>query len=252
MPISAVILAKNEEKNIIEAIKSVGFCDEILVIDDQSTDKTTSLATQLGATVISHPLNNDFSQQRNFALTKATCEWVLYLDADERVSKELQEEIVKTVQNATNVSGYYLRRIDFMWGKFLKHGETGNVYLLRLAKKDAGTWVGKVHETWISTEPTQELSHPLYHYPHVNVTEFLQEINFYSDIRAKELFGQKVQANVFTILAYPTGKFIQNYLAKRGFQDGTAGLVLALLMSFHSFLVRGKLWQLWQNSRKTQ
>lgn len=245
--ISAIILAKNEEQNIIDCIQSVKFCDEIIVIDDNSTDTTASLAKKSGAKVITHPLTNDFSKQRNFGLTLATHEWVLFIDADERVSNDLGEEIQSVTQKHAAISGYYMKRIDSMWGKFLKHGETGSIYFLRLAKKHSGTWVGKVHESFISSEPTAELKQPLLHFPHVTLDEFLREINFYSTLRAEELFEEQVKTNWFQIAAFPIGKFIQNYFGKQGFLDNTPGLVFAIVMSLHSFLVRGKLWLLWEN-----
>jgi len=245
--ISAVILTKDEEKNIEDCIKCLSFCDEVVVIDDNSSDKTVEIAKRLGAKVFVHPLENDFSQQRNFGLQKASGEWVLFIDADERVSKDLQKEILEIIKDDAHRSGYYIKRYDDMWGKFVKYGETGNIYFLRLARKNSGKWIGKVHETWVSIGKTAELKNPLYHYPHVTVEEFLKEINFYSTIRAEELFENKVKTNWIQIILYPNAKFLVNYVLKRGFLDGIPGLVFALLMSFHSFLVRGKLWLLWEN-----
>jgi glycosyltransferase involved in cell wall biosynthesis len=250
MALSAIILTKNEEKNIEACLKSASFCDEIIVIDDNSSDKTVAIAKKLGANVISHSLANDFAKQRNFGLSQATSEWVLFLDADERISKELQKEIIQVTKKESKISGYYIKRLDFMWGRFLQHGETGDLYFLRLAKKTAGKWVGKVHESWVSTQPTSELRETLLHYPHINMQEFLREINFYSTLRAQELFDQKQKTSVFQIIFYPTGKFFINYILKLGFLDGTPGLIFAICMSFHSFLARGKLWQLWENSSK--
>ncbi len=247
MAVSAVILTKNEEGNMKDCIASLSFCSEIIVIDDNSSDNTVSLAKKLGAKVITHPLINDFSQQRNFALAHTTHEWVLFIDADERVSRKLQKEILEVTMQS-KISGYYIKRIDFMWGKFLKHGETGDLYFLRLAKKNTGKWVGKVHETWVSTQPIKELSSVLFHYPHVDMQEFLREINFYSTLRSQELFEQKEKTNIVQIWIYPYGKFFINYIVKSGFLDGIPGLLFAVCMSFHSFLVRGKLWQLWENA----
>lgn len=247
--ISAIILAKNEEKNISECIKCLSFCDEIIVIDDDSTDKTAEIAQKHKAKVISRPLKGNFSQQRNFSMTKAKYDWVFFVDADERVSPILQKEIIEKIKKPV-ADAYYLRRLDFMWGKILKHGETGSLYLLRLARKDKGAWVGAVHESWITSGTTAELENPLLHYPHVNTREFLKEINFYSTIRAKELFEQGKRTSWIQIIFYPKAKFIQNYFLRLGFLDGNAGLVFALLMSFHSFLVRGKLWQLQNKTTK--
>jgi glycosyltransferase involved in cell wall biosynthesis len=247
--ISAVVLTKNEEKNIEDCLKSLSWCDETIVIDDNSTDKTVEIAKKSGAKTFTHSLNDDFSAQRNFALKQAKGDWVLFVDADEIVSSALWYEIMATTNDPrSEYSGFYLLRKDIMWGKELNYGETGNIKLLRLAKKDTGSWVGKVHETWIVKGKTKTLKNPLTHQPHQTVKEFLQEINYYTDLRAQELHNKKVKVFWWGITLYPKAKFIQNYFLKLGFLDGLPGLVIAFLMSFHSFLVRGKLWLLWQKT----
>ncbi|MDO8658903.1 MAG: hypothetical protein Q7K55_09255, partial [Candidatus Levybacteria bacterium] len=135
------------------------------------------------------------------------------------------------------------KRVDFMWGKYLKYGETGNMRLLRLGKKNSGSWRGMTHERWLIKGLLGRLTNPLQHFPHKNLTEFLKEINFYTNIRSKELKLKDKKTNFLEIILYPIGKFLLNYFIKRGFMDGIAGLIFAITMSFHSFLVRGKLWQ---------
>lgn len=246
--ISAVILTKNEEENIESCIKGLRWCDEVLVIDDNSTDKTKKLAESLGARVLVNDLKNDFSQQRNFGLSKAKGDWVFFVDADERVSESLTFEITSSLlQKDTDfINGFCMRRIDTMWGKQLLHGENGNVRLVRLARKNAGQWVGDVHEEWKVKGKIVELKNPLFHFPHQTVAEFLTEINYYTTIRAQELYKKRVKVHVWDIILYPKAKFIVNFILKLGFLDGIPGLVVAMLMSFHSYLVRGKLWLLWQ------
>jgi glycosyltransferase involved in cell wall biosynthesis len=243
--ISAVVLTRNEEKNIVACLESLSWCDEIIVIDDESTDKTVDLAKKHAAKVYSRSMQNDFSAQRNFGLSKATKEWVLFVDADERISSALWYEVMQYTNNPINpYSGYFIKRVDVMWGKELKFGETGNIKLLRLAKKDLGEWSGRVHEVWKVKGKMLTLQNAMLHYPHQSVKEFLKEINFYTDIRAEELYTRKVTAVWWSVLLYPKAKFALNYFLKRGFLDGIEGLVFALMMSFHSFLVRAKLWTL--------
>lgn len=243
--LSVVILTRNEENNIAGCIESVKWCDEVVVIDDNSTDQTAKIAKALGAKVYEKTLENDFAAQRNFGLEQTQGQWVLFLDADERVSEQLAFEI----QNRLIVSGYtqaYLcRRLDTMWGRLLRYGEVGNIRLIRLAKKDAGKWVGAVHETWKIKGRVSELTHPLLHFPHPTLTDFLQELNSYTSLRAQELYDKKIRVRTLDIIAYPKAKFFVNYIFRLGFLDGIPGLLIALLMSFHSFLVRGKLWILW-------
>ena len=242
--ISVVILTKNEEKNIVDCLESLSWYDEIIIIDDNSEDRTLEVAKKMGAKVFTRSLDNDFSKQRNFGLEKADGDWVLFVDADERVSKELREEIQSSIKK-DNSDAYVIKRTDSIWGKKLKYGETGNIVLLRLARKNKGKWEGKVHEEWKIEGRIDTLKNHLDHYPHPTVSEFLSDINFYTDLRAKDLFEKGIKSNFISILVYPTAKFLSNYFLKLGFLDGIQGLVLALMMSFHSFLVRGKLWHLW-------
>ncbi|MDO8610146.1 MAG: glycosyltransferase family 2 protein [bacterium] len=246
--ISAVILAKNEEQNIEKCLESVKWCDEIIVVDDNSSDSTSEIANKYKAVVYPHPLENNFSTQRNFGLSKAKGDWIFFVDSDEVVSDELAYEIEHVIgiknQNLNNYNGFYTKRTDFMWGKQLRYGETGGIKLLRLAKKDAGKWEGLVHERWIINGRIGELANPLFHFPHSNLTELLEEINFYTDLRARELKDNNAMVYFWSIFLFPLGKFSLNYFIKRGFLDGLRGLIFAIIMSFHSFLVRGKLWTL--------
>jgi len=247
--ITAIILTKNEEKNIKDCLKSLSWCDEKIVIDDKSEDRTLEIAQKLGTKAYSHRLIN-FSDQRNFGLEKAKNDWILFIDADERIPQALWYEIMQYVNEPIeNFSGFFLKRIDVMWGKELKHGESGTLKLLRLGKKENGKWKGIVHEKWNISGKTGTLNNPLYHYPHQTIGDFLKEINRYTDLRARELYDQGIKTNWFLILLYPKTKFILNYFIRLGFLDGLPGLVTALMMSFHSFLVRGKLWLLWQNKK---
>lgn len=245
--ISVVILTKNEEKNIVDCIETVDFCNEIIVIDDASEDRTVESAEKQGAVVYKHALDNNFAKQRNFGLEKAKNEWVLFVDADERVSETLKKEIEFRITKP-HIDGYNVRRIDTMWGKELKYGEAGAVKLLRLARKHKGEWVGHVHETWNMRGKVGELDSSLQHFPHPTVSEFLSEINVYTDIRSEELFEKKVAVSGIQIIVYPFSKFVFNYFVRRGYKDGLPGLVYALFMSMHSYLVRAKLWELWQKN----
>ena len=243
--ISAVILTKNEEKNIKDCLESLSWCDERIVIDSESEDKTLEIAQKSGAKVFTHKLYN-FSDQRNYGLDKAKGDWILFIDADERVSSGLWYEIMQHINEPIeNPSGFLFKRVDIMWGKELRHGEAGNTKLLRLAKKNTGKWTGAVHEKWNIKGKTVTLNNPLYHYPHQSIKDFLEEINHYTDLRSRELYKNKQKTNWFLIVLYPKAKFLQNYFLRLGFLDGLPGLVVALMMSFHSFLVRGKLWLLW-------
>ena len=250
--LSGVVLTKNEEKNIVDCLEALAFCDEVIIIDDYSTDRTEELIKRLDdkrIKIFKRELNNDFSAQRRFGIEKTENDWILFVDADERISSELATEIRENVTPNTKYAGYLIPRTDFLWGKALKHGETGDIKLLRLFDRKKGSLTGKVHEKWETKSEVGTLVNPIFHYPHPSISEFLREINFYTDLRAQELYEKGKKANIASIIIYPKGKFIVNYFLKLGFFDGIEGLVHALLMSFHSFMVRGKLWLLWQKKQ---
>lgn len=254
--ITAIVLTHNDEKHIARCLASLTWCDEIIIIDDYSTDTTVAVAEQFTTNIFRHRLNDDFSAQRNFALSKAKGEWVLFVDSDEVISEDLRKEIEQKLdsrlrRNDTTESrniGYYITRKDWWGGQWLAHGETANVRLLRLAKKNAGIWTQPVHETWNVNGTVGKLVHPILHYPHPDIAQFLDEINRYSSLYAAHLFYQGIREPWWHIIVKPMFKFFHNYLIRLGFLDGTAGAVVAIMMSLHSFLVRGKLWLLWHKS----
>lgn len=243
MKISAILLAKNEEEKIEKAVKSLSFCDEVLVIDDESTDKTKEYAQGAGATVFTHSKQNEFAGQRNWAMEKAHNEWVLFVDADEVVSDELKIEL-KNIDVPKHITALAIPRRDYFWGQEMKYGETRKARtsgIVRLVKKGSGVWTGAVHETFISSGSVGKLNGFLNHYSHNSLSEFIADINVYSTIRANELATSGKKGSVVELLFLPFGKFIYTYFILGGFLDGAAGFVYSFVMSFHSFLVRAKL-----------
>lgn len=250
MKLSAVVIVRNEEKNIVDCLDSLKFCDEIVVVDDYSDDRTPEILERVSRDnskikITKRRLDNNFSQQRQFGIEYSVNDWILFVDADERITKELAIEIMENLSEP-DCDGFLIPRVDYLWGKELKHGETGSTKLLRLFDKTRGSLKGRVHEVWETKNKVGALVNPILHYPHPTISEFLKDINFYTDLRAEELYKKKVKSNFFKIILYTKGKFFMNYFVKLGFLDGAPGLVHAVMMSFHSFLVRGKLWLLWQ------
>jgi glycosyltransferase involved in cell wall biosynthesis len=239
--LTAVVLTKTGEDSLSRCLNSLKFCHQVLIITDGSSSAITIPNSQ-NFKVIEHPLNSDFSQQRNFALAQISSGWVLFIDSDEEVSSSLAAEIIQTI-NHTQLRGFYLNRIDTLWNRQLLHGDSA-VSLIRLAKFDSGKWQGAVHETWEVKGGVGRLKAILNHYPHPRLSEFISDLNFYSTLRAQELFENHKRTNIISIIAYSLGKFLLIYLIKVGFLDGMPGLVSALSMSFYSFLVRGKLYLL--------
>lgn len=254
--LSVVVLTKNEELNIERCLRSVAFADEIILIDDDSTDKTLEIAKKYKVQIFKHKLEDDFSAQRNFGLKKAKGDWILYVDADEEVAPFLFQEITNAVNRKDRCVCYYINRRDYWMGKEIKHGDVRSIRgggLIRLIKKNSGQWIGKVHETYKTNGMTCRLLSYMNHFPHSTLKDFINDINHYSTLRAKELQTQGKKTNILEVISFPLGKFILNYFLRVGFLDGPEGFAYAFLMSFHSFLVRAKLFQYTKYpSEKTQ
>lgn len=236
--LTVCILTKNSQDELPRIFSTIQFADQIVVIDDYSTDNTENIARAHKVNFYKRSLNNDFASQRNYALQKAKGEWVLFIDPDETVSKALAEEITETIKT-TKADGFMIKREDLFLGKILKYGETSTVWLVRLGRKMKGKWQRPVHETWM-IENTETLKNSLQHNAHQNIAHFLTKINYYTDIEAAFRNKTGRTTTLFEVIAFPVGKFMQNYIFRRGFLDGMEGFTMALMMSIHSFLVRAK------------
>lgn len=243
--LTAIVIARNESKNIGRCLESLTFCDHILVVDDNSTDDTPKIAKKYKAEVLTHSLDNNFAMLRNFALSEAKTPWVLFVDADEVVSLELAAEI-KTSIIKIEFKGFAMRRLDTMWSQTLQHGDVGNVWLVRLARRGAGKWDGSVHESWQVEGKIGRLKQPLMHYPHPDLVSFLQHIDHYSSIKADYFFKQGRKTNVFEIMGGPIWRFFKAYCVQLGLLDGVSGFVHAMAMAMYSFLVTSKLYLLYK------
>ena len=224
-----VLVGQNDvEVKAGRAVESVSFVDEVLVVKEE------------------FPIY-DFSQVRNKALDQAKGEWVLFVDSDEEVTAELRNEILYRFRIKSGMTGYKLRRQDRFLGKWLRYGETANVRLLRLAKKNAGRWVRPVHEVWKVEGNIGELKNPLLHYSHDSIEEMAEKLDRYSEMEAKyklkmvKMAGMAKWLIIFQLILFPVGKFVQNYFVRLGFLDGMEGFIHAGMMSGHSFLVRAKI-----------
>jgi len=238
--ISAVVLTKNEEENIEKCLRTLRFCNEIVVIDDNSNDHTRDIAKKLGAEIYKRDMDMDYAAQSNYGMEKAKNKWVLFVDADERISNELADEITEAV-GYEGVSGFLLRRIDYMWGKWLTHGEVGSNRFMRLVRKRSGKWVRRVHPRFEIRGKTLNLKNPILHYPHPSVKEFIAKVDKWSTWHALANSEEGKKATISKVVLMPIGHFIRNFILNLGFLDGIRGLIFAFVMSFHSYLAWSKL-----------
>jgi len=193
----------------------------------------------------------DFAAARNDELAKVKTDWVLFIDSDEKITPELKEEIIQGI-STNDYDAYYLKRLDNFLGRQLRHGETGNAKFIRLARRDFGQWVRPVHEIWIPVGTNHDspvkigmLKNPIMHDSHPTISSFLDKINKYSTIEAEYRFRQGIRSSLWKIWLYPLAKFKWNYIFRLGFLDSVPGAIMAIMMSFHSYLTWTKLYLLW-------
>lgn len=248
--LSAIILAKNEEYNIKDCIQSVLFADEILLIDDFSEDNTVRIARNLGARVIQHPLNSDWGQQRRYGIAQVKSDWILFIDADERVSNELANEIRQVIQD-TELRSYKLRRFNKFHYNKAAHGVLRHDSVLRLMPKEGATVEGIVHEKFLSPYPQEILKGKLYHYTYDNWQQYFNKFNNYTTAASKRYQKENKKCYFFRdIVLRPLWAFLKVYLLDRGFMDGKLGFILSVNHYFYTMTKYVKLYYLNKSNGK--
>jgi glycosyltransferase involved in cell wall biosynthesis len=235
MKLSVVIIAENEEDRIEDALKScAGIADEIVVVDGYSIDRTVEIAQKYGAKIYKNPFI-DFGSQKNFALDKAGNQWVLNLDADERISEMLEKELGQLKQkpdNEIDADGFLIKRKTFYLGRWIKHSGWYPDRKLRLFRKDKSRWQGRVHEGLILEGKTKKIGGDILHFTYRNITDHINRLNRYSQMQAEDIARGKKKLLYLRALLLPPITFIRFYLWKLGILDGLPGLVIALVSSW--------------------
>ncbi len=242
--ISACIITFNEEANIRRCLESVKWCDEIVILDSFSTDKTQDICREYTDNIFQNEWMG-YVGQRNLIREKATCEWVFYLDADEEVSSELQTEIFEQLESySEKIVGYqFPRRVQYL-GKWVLHGEWYPDIKLRLFKKDVGKSVGsEPHDYVIVDGAVKTLKYPINHYTYSGIEDHLKTVNNFTTIAADEKFKKNLRCSWFSIFFRSQWRFVRGYILKAGFLDGKRGLLIALISSFSVFIKYTKLWE---------
>ncbi len=238
MKISAALITFNEEKNIQKCLRSLSFADEIIVVDTGSSDKTVKIARALGAKIYKIHFK-DFSNAKNFAISKTKFPWVISIDADEEVTPELKTELLKVVNEETGLAGYYIKRETLFLGKRIKHCGWNKDYQLRLFKKNKGAFNGKpVHESIEVKGGTGRLKETLLHYSYPDSRTYFEKMNRYTTLQAEE---KQKGFLLLRMLTTPFAKFFRMYFLKAGFLDGKQGFILCVYSGFSEFVKFSKM-----------
>lgn len=242
--ISTIVLTKNSEGLMADCLASVGWSDEIVVIDDNSSDKTREMARKAGGKVFT--FSGNFSEKRNFGAKKASGDWLLYVDADERVTPLLHKEIEKTVEGALEISAYAIPRRNIFLRHEMKWGGWWPDYVLRLIKKDSLLgWEGELHEQPKIQGRVGKLKESLTHISHRSLTEMVDKTNEWSAVEAKLLYNSgHPKMTWWRFLSIGAREVWERGIKKLGFLDGTVGVIEIIYQSFSRMITYTKLWEM--------
>lgn len=246
--LSAIVITRNEAHNLHECLQSLrGLVDEIIVVDNQSMDATVAIAQQHGAKVAQPADWPGFGQQKNRALDLATCDWVLSIDADERVTPELAAEIKRIVQAGDANASYKLPRLSSYCGKFIHHSGWQPDYVLRLFKRGTAKFSDDlVHERVVTEQKVVALQNHLLHYSYLNFSQVLSKVDAYSSASAKQAYARGKRSSVAGAMGHGAWAFFRTYVIRTGFLDGAHGLALAISNAETSYYKYLKLWHMQQ------
>ncbi len=243
-PISATLITRNEESNIEEALRSLAWVDEIVVVDSGSTDRTGEICRRYTDKVFTRDWTG-FVDQKNHAVEHASHDWILSLDADERIATGLTEEIEALRRNGFQNPGYRIPRVTFFMGRWIRHGEWYPDYQLRLFDRRHGRWQGgNVHESVRVDGMAGMLRGEIQHYTYRSLSDYLKRLDTYSKLAAFDYQRKGRTVTTAKLLTHPVATFLKAYLLKRGFMDGTPGLMAAFMGAVSVFFKYAKLYEL--------
>ncbi len=251
MKLAGVVITRNEEDNIARCLKSLSFCDEIVVVDSESSDQTCTIAKQWTAKVTVRPWTG-YSDQKNFASTLTDADWILSIDADEEVSPELRSEIVEALKSP-QASAYTMPRRTIHFGRWIRHGGWYPNRLVRLFRKVEGSWVGdEVHEFWQTRGKVLDLKGHLFHYSFSSLSDQVIRNDHYSTLGAQRLLREGRRFSFWKLSGKTFWKFSETYILKRGFLDGYPGLIISVSAAYSVFLKWAKLWEMEHHASQKQ
>jgi len=239
--ISVIIITKNEEKNIEACLKSVDWADEIILVDSESEDKTVEIAGNFTDKIFIKKWEG-FVPQKRYALSLTKNEWVLSIDADEQVTPELKEEILKI--NLDVYDGYLIRRKNFLFGKEITTCGWNKDYQMRLFRKSKTTLPDKlVHEGFIVSGGKGILNNVIIHNTYSSLHNYLKKVNNYTSLKAEEVYKSKGKVTAFTIFSHAFSAFFRYFISLKGYKDGIHGLIISFVNSLSTMLTYVKIWE---------
>ncbi|MBE0461434.1 MAG: glycosyltransferase family 2 protein [Candidatus Aminicenantes bacterium] len=253
MEISVVIITYNEEKRLEGALESVAdIASEIIIVDAFSQDHTLKVAKKYTPHVFQRKWTN-FSYQKNFANSKASFPWIFSLDADERLSPELREEILDLKKSEPECAAFSMPRQVLYMGRWIRHSGWYPDRKIRLFRKDKAFWKGEyVHEKLVVDGKIQKLKGAIHHLTYRNIRDHLERINKFSDLGAQKLYAQKKKCRWFHLVFLPCFRFMKSFFLRAGFLDGYAGFVIAVLNGYAVFIRYIKLREIWKKGERIE
>jgi glycosyltransferase involved in cell wall biosynthesis len=246
--LSAAIICFNEEANIRRCLESVSFCDEIVVVDNGSTDRTLSICRELAASIIYHEWEGHV-KQKQFALSQCQGEWILSVDSDEQVSDELKNSILAGITSPGKNKGFAVNRVVYFLGRFWRSGGWYREHRTRVFRKDSVATAGEdPHDKFLVDGPVASLKGDLYHFTYKSLKDQIHSLNKLSSIAAESLYENGKRFSFMYILVNPIIRFIRFYVLKRGFLEGKAGFIVAVNEAVHTFWKYAKLWEAEKNA----
>lgn len=248
LTISVVIIVKNEETKIEDCLKSVKWADEIVVVDDGSTDNTVQISKKYTNKVYPHKSAGYVEPARNFAISKASGDWILVLDADERIPESLATQLREISDTKIQAIGVDIPRKNIIFGKWIEHSGWWPDYQMRFFKRGSVSWSDEIHRQpvlngeRVQLDAKPELS--IHHLNYKSVYEFIDKLNRYTEVEAREFIKLNKSFNWIEIITKPFSEFLSRFFARGGYKDGLHGLVLAILQAISMFVVSIKVWEL--------
>jgi glycosyltransferase involved in cell wall biosynthesis len=242
--ISACVMTFNEEHNMRRCLESLSFCDEIIILDSFSTDKTMEICKEYTGKFYQEAWKG-YITQRNRLREIATFDWVLFLDADEEVSPSLRDQILYHFRIGTGkYMGFEFPRQVFYLGKWIRHGEWNPDIKLRLFRRDKGYSGGQEpHDMVIVEGPVKTLTGKLWHYTYNDLAHHLNVVNRFSSISAREMYQSGRRFHIWDLLTRPLARFLKGYFIKCGFLDGLRGFIIAIIVAYGVAIKYAKLWE---------